>query len=136
MTTLSERLKEIIRERKLSQESLAEKAGVSQTTIHKLLSGKALESRKISKIAEVLGVNTDWLAIGKGDKFYENYQGNNADNNLKIINWCPVIEESKWKELPQYTKAFFENLLNKSSSGKLTHDHIEVLQNMVNVLSK
>jgi transcriptional regulator with XRE-family HTH domain len=132
MTTLSERLNEIIRERNLSQDSLAEKAGVSQTTIHKLLTGKALESRKISKIAEVLGVSTDWLAMGKGDK---NTLGGNSDN-FKIINWCPVIEESKWKELPNYTKVFFENLLNKTSSGKLTRDHIEVLQTMVNVLSK
>ncbi|MGZ5053406.1 MAG: XRE family transcriptional regulator [Methylobacter sp.] len=64
MTTLAQRLKQEMEKTGLKQEELAQKAGVSQALIHKLVSGKALESRKISKIAAALGVNTDWLANG------------------------------------------------------------------------
>lgn len=64
MTTLAQRLKQEMERTGLKQEELAQKAGVSQALIHKLVSGKALESRKISKIAAALGVNTDWLANG------------------------------------------------------------------------
>lgn len=68
MSTLSERLKQEMARAGYTQAMLAEKTGMAQASIHKLTSGKALESRKISLIANALGVNTDWLATGKGEK--------------------------------------------------------------------
>jgi transcriptional regulator with XRE-family HTH domain len=68
MTTLANRIKGEMNRLGITQEVLAEKAGVSQSLIHKLISGKALQSRKLPQIAAALGVNTDWLASGKGDK--------------------------------------------------------------------
>ena len=69
METLANRIDATMKERGYSQDQLAEKSGVSQTTIHKLIAGKALESRKLSNIADALNVNTDWLAKGKGSKY-------------------------------------------------------------------
>lgn len=66
MKTLADRLKERMRISGLTQECLAEKAEISQSSVHKLITGKAKESRKISRIAEALGVSTDWLVYGKG----------------------------------------------------------------------
>lgn len=69
MKTLAERLNGEMARLEFTQDMLAEKAGMAQSSIYKLTSGKAKESRKIAQIANALGVNTDWLALGKGEKF-------------------------------------------------------------------
>lgn len=53
-------------QRGLTQQQLAEAIGTSQTTIHKLCSGKSKETRKLSSIARFLQVSSDWLATGEG----------------------------------------------------------------------
>ncbi|KAF1071013.1 MAG: HTH-type transcriptional regulator PrtR [Pseudomonas citronellolis] len=65
-STLAERLKQAMAQRNLKQETLAEAAGVSQNTIHKLTAGKAQSSRKLVEIATALGVSPTWLATGEG----------------------------------------------------------------------
>jgi transcriptional regulator with XRE-family HTH domain len=49
-----------------TQSDLATLAGVSQGAIGHLESGRTATSRKLEKIADVLGVNARWLADGKG----------------------------------------------------------------------
>ena len=68
MNTLAKRIEEERIKKGMTQEMLAEKAGVSQGLIHKLESGKAKESRKISQLASALGVTSDWLSTGTGEK--------------------------------------------------------------------
>ncbi|MCP1646417.1 phage repressor protein C with HTH and peptisase S24 domain [Pseudomonas citronellolis] len=65
-STLAERLKQAMAARNLKQESLAEAAGVSQNTIHKLTAGKAQSTRKLIEIAAALGVSPVWLGTGEG----------------------------------------------------------------------
>lgn len=60
------RLKQAMAMRNLKQETLAEAAGVSQNTIHKLTSGKAQSTRKLIEIAAALGVSPVWLQTGEG----------------------------------------------------------------------
>lgn len=65
-TTLASRLKQAMAEANLTQESLADRAGVSQNTIHKLISGKSQSSRKLVEIAAALNVSPAWLGAGYG----------------------------------------------------------------------
>jgi len=48
----------------LSQQQLAEKAGVSQVTIQHLESGRNATSKKLLEIARALGVSAEWLDSG------------------------------------------------------------------------
>ena len=48
----------------LTQDGLAQKAGVSQVAIHKLLTGKARQTRKLAEIALALETTAEWLAAG------------------------------------------------------------------------
>ena len=66
MKTLAERLSSRMAAVGLTQDRLADMAKVSQTTIYKLTSGKAQESRKLVAIAEALGVSPKWLSTGEG----------------------------------------------------------------------
>jgi phage repressor protein C with HTH and peptisase S24 domain len=67
MKTLASRLVWARTEKKLSQDELAKKIGVSQGAIGHLELGTRLSSRKITALADALGVNALWLAEGKGD---------------------------------------------------------------------
>ena len=135
MTTISNRLNEVMKERQFSQEQLAEKSGVSQTTICKLLIGKSLESRKISHIASALGVNTDWLALGKGNKYP--FKMSEADSQqLKLKAHIRIINDEDWQLLSPQTRALIEVILNKSLTSDLSLNHIKLIQNMVDELIK
>jgi transcriptional regulator with XRE-family HTH domain len=134
METLANRIDQTMKERGFSQDQLAEKSGVTQTTIHKLTTGKALESRKLSNIADALGVNTDWLAKGKGNKYAGRV--NESDGEYDLIARPPVIDEEAWKALHPQTRAFFEVFLNKSASGQITLDHVKLMHNLVDELIK
>lgn len=52
-----------------TQADLAERAGVTQGNIAHLESGRTQTSRKITEIADALGVSVAWLSQGKGDPF-------------------------------------------------------------------
>ncbi|MDE1480670.1 helix-turn-helix domain-containing protein [Xenorhabdus bovienii] len=73
--TLADRLKEAMKERRHTQSSLAEEAGMAQSMIWKLISGKATKTGKIVDIAKVLRVRPEWLSDGSGDK----YQSDSSD---------------------------------------------------------
>lgn len=65
---LKDRLKEARLEAGLSQQEVADKAGVAQSTIMFLESGRNKSSRSIVSIAKALNVNADWLVTGVGEK--------------------------------------------------------------------
>lgn len=52
--------------RKWSQQDLADKSGVAQSTIGSLEAGTRKTARRITAIAAALGVSSEWLAEGKG----------------------------------------------------------------------
>lgn len=64
--TLADRLRKAMAEAGLTQASLAEKCGISQASIQKLVSGKAKSTTFIVEISEALSVNAKWLAQGEG----------------------------------------------------------------------
>jgi phage repressor protein C with HTH and peptisase S24 domain len=68
MSTLAERIEQEMERQGLTQEGLADMAGVSQSLIFKLKRGITKESGKLYKIAAALGVSTDWLATGSGPR--------------------------------------------------------------------
>lgn len=64
MKTLADRINERMSELGMTQDELARKAGISQSAVHKLCSGKALQTRKLLQIADALNVQPQWLAYG------------------------------------------------------------------------
>lgn len=66
MSTLSDRMKERMTVLDLTQDQLATLASVSQTAIHKLLTGKSESTKKLPQLARALECSIDWLAEGTG----------------------------------------------------------------------
>ncbi|PHM33566.1 helix-turn-helix domain-containing protein [Xenorhabdus innexi] len=67
--TLADRLKEAMADKGLTQSALAEKAGMAQSMIWKLLSGNATKTGRLVDLAKALGVRPEWLSDGSGDKY-------------------------------------------------------------------
>lgn len=68
METLAKRLIAARTEKGLSQQALATLAGVAQSTIGGLEAGTRESARKITAIADALGVSAAWLADGRGPR--------------------------------------------------------------------
>lgn len=68
MKTLSERLTAARTEKGLSQQDLAKRAEVAQSTIAGLETGTRSSARRITSIADALGVSVRWLADGIGPR--------------------------------------------------------------------
>lgn len=66
MKTLAERLAWARNQKQWSQQQLADKAGVAQSTIGSLEAGTRQTARKITAIANALEVCAQWLAEGMG----------------------------------------------------------------------
>ena len=68
--TLSERLDQAMRERKISAYSLWQRTGVSQSTIGRLRKGQrhTASHHTLDKIARALGVRLEWLTTGRGPR--------------------------------------------------------------------
>ncbi|MEY0256209.1 helix-turn-helix domain-containing protein [Morganella morganii] len=73
------RLKHAMKEAGLTQKELAERAGVSQGLISKLVLGKAEESRKILAISHALNVTPDWLLYGTAEMYPANFSADNRE---------------------------------------------------------
>jgi SOS-response transcriptional repressor LexA len=98
METIADRLNQRMAETGMTQERLAELASVSQTTIHKLCTGKAKESRKLVAIATVLGVTSEWLQSGKTGVPTNVSPGPELKCDYPLISWvqagtfCGVVD--------------------------------------------
>ncbi|MBL4863250.1 MAG: helix-turn-helix domain-containing protein [Crocinitomicaceae bacterium] len=99
MKETSDRLKEARQAAGISQDELAELAGISQVTIQKIESGKILQSKKLAPIAVAMGISLDWLATGRGSPALSDMsQGYTADaftnNNLPLGPPILTLEEA------------------------------------------
>ena len=94
MGTLGDRLRESREKKKLSQQELADKVGVSQQAIGKIESGVTQNPRNLKVIAEVLGVAQHWLQFGEVDS-------NGQKTEYVIKEWEETSRDSKiFTEIP------------------------------------
>lgn len=69
VTTIAERLRDALRARGMTAYRLAERSGVSESYLSRLLSGQRgdrVSGDKIAAIGRALGVRTEWLLDGAG----------------------------------------------------------------------
>lgn len=110
--TLAKRLQALLLEKGMSQTEFASMVGIAQPSMNKILSGATKNPRKIVEMANVLGVNPNWLQNGgdvtisssgngrvnMGHSQIHNNQGQTVNNNFfgngsQQVNSEPPSEE-------------------------------------------
>ncbi|WP_210507513.1 XRE family transcriptional regulator [Pantoea ananatis] len=129
MNTLSERLKQAMKLRGMSQASLAEAAGLSQPSVWKITSGKSQTSKKILEIANALDVKPDWLMTGAGEMLSEGSRFSQKEENKqdddRLIPYEGINVVRIWDENgPTDTYTAVPDLVNTSNvrAYRLKHD--------------
>lgn len=64
MNSIGERVKIARKNSKLTQQELAQKANISQTTLSQLESGRNTSSKELPQLANALGIDVNWLLTG------------------------------------------------------------------------
>lgn len=77
--TIAQRIRQALDENRMSQQDLADKTGISKSSISQYLSGKVEPKQdRIYEIAKVLNVNPGWLMGFDADMAYQFRTGNSA----------------------------------------------------------
>lgn len=74
-----QRLKRAMKAAGLTQKELAERAGVSQSVISRLITGKDKTGTRSGVLSHALGVNFDWLHYGTGEMYPANFSADNRE---------------------------------------------------------
>lgn len=122
---MKNRIIQIRKEKKYSQEKFAEELGLSRNFINQVENGKKnFSERTIEDICKAFNVNKEWLVNGTGEPYIEkddtleNYLGQIAGGNDEFIKaiimaYMPLDETSK-KALHKLAKNTLENLKSGS----------------------
>lgn len=73
------RLKRAMKAAGLTQKELAERAGVSQSVISRLITGKDKTGTQSGVLSHALGVSFNWLHYGTGEMYSANFSANNRE---------------------------------------------------------
>lgn len=93
MASLGERLRKAREERKLSQDALAKAAGIKQSTVSFIESGRNTGSKYVAQLAAALRVSATWLATGRGPKDAPNVApGPDIRGEVPLISWVKAGE--------------------------------------------
>ncbi len=68
LDSVSKRLKYVIEQSGVKQSHIAKKLGVTRGAVHYILNNEAKNPRSAKKIADLLGVDSEWLYSGKPQK--------------------------------------------------------------------
>ena len=108
LNTFPERLKWARTQRGMTQEALAFKTGMSQTTIGNYeagVRGKRLDANKIKLLADALWVNFEWLLTGEGSAYLAKQELTQYKINKELSSWPFKTPKSKVEQL---TPAFIK----------------------------
>jgi len=102
MNKLSQNVRLKMKSLGLTQADLAEKAGVAQPTIHRLLSGKIATTTKLVELAQALQCDVEWLLTGESEALSNIEPATPMTKGLyPVISWVQAGDWSQIYEISQ-----------------------------------
>lgn len=92
--SIGERVRKARKEKELTQDQLASKVGVRQSTISELEKGDSTSTTYIASIAAALGVSALWLETGKGPQHVTPESIQSGDSLHQAIQLLALFESA------------------------------------------
>lgn len=101
--TFSERLKASRKMRGLSQEEVAQRAGIKQTSYSQLENGRSKSSRHLLQLAEALDVDPHWLLTGVelegiDEQIYSAVRRFDVEDKRAVMEMIRAIERARSRD--------------------------------------
>ncbi|MGZ3767246.1 MAG: helix-turn-helix domain-containing protein [Mucilaginibacter sp.] len=114
--------KGLMADKKIKQDDLLNVFNVkTRGAVGHYLSGRRTPSaEQLKSLADRLGISLDELMSGELDYTEQR---------------PPVIDEESWKSLSPRTRAFVEEVMNKTTENKIQDDDLKFLQDMLDKLA-
>lgn len=102
MNYLSKNVRTQMQLLKLTQKQVADLAGITQTTVNRILSGKILKTTRIIELAKALNCAPDWLLNGQGDPLPVGFDNNvepvpqKLQGSFPLISW---VQAGDWSDI-------------------------------------
>lgn len=116
---ICERIKDLMREKTLSQKELCEQTNMIQSSVSAILNGKRSPMPIIDSVCEIFDVNKEWLLSGVGMKYKQSSDIANAIlcNNSTISDKMAIIKEmdelyKKHQSLLQQAQEIMETIVD------------------------
>ncbi|ROS05727.1 phage repressor protein [Sinobacterium caligoides] len=90
----------------MTQRELAEKCGISQVMVHKLLSGKSTSTTKILELSSVLDCSPEWLINGEDEeqkKPSARYCSEDGSSRMGSVPLISLVQAGDWTALMNRT---------------------------------
>lgn len=101
MNNLSKNVRFKMQSLGLTQADLAEKAGVAQPTIHRILSGKISTTTKLVELAKALKCDVEWLLTGEASEISNVEESINLHGLYPVISW---VQAGDWAQIHELNK--------------------------------
>lgn len=120
MKTLADRLKERMKELKITQTELARIIGVAQPSLQSVLSGKTKEPKKLLQLAQALRVSPNWLATGNGDKLVPLIHTPKIEPNAQYLGTFEEWDRNTPLNDDEIEIPFYKEIEMSAGNGKYT----------------
>lgn len=116
---ICERIKDLMKEKALSQKELCEQTNMIQSSVSAILNGKRSPMPIVDKVCEIFAINKEWLLTGIGMKYKQSNDISNAIlcDNSAISDKMAIIKEmnelyKKHQNLLQQAQEIMETIVD------------------------
>lgn len=110
ISTINERIAEVIRSSKMTKTAVAEKINLSQPMVSRICAGTTgVSDRTIADICRVFGVNETWLRAGEGEM---RQQRSREEEIGEIAERASTVD-------PEKARAFFQRVLDGFTDAEI-----------------
>lgn len=129
MESLASRIKSRMETLNLNQEQLAKLSGLSQVSIHKILTGKTKKTKNADQLAKALGCSIDWLLTGTGENMENNIdlspERRTLIKKVPIIPWNFFLEGADMQSIREGWALTTHDMSSRAFALKLKNDIME-----------
>lgn len=130
MSTITERIQWLLEQKNVSVNAFAEKVGIDQSNLHKMLKGKIPVSKKtIVAICVAYGLSQDWIISGSGEPYDKNAQPATLQSVARITTRSNVeqVRREAGKRIPYYDIDFTCSVLDSyNDSAEVVSDYVTI----------